>query len=394
MAILKRMAHAALIALSILALATAGTAQPNSTELTAPAAVGMDAGILEAGADLFRRGVENDDMRGVVLLVARRGKTVLHAAYGWRDEAKQKPMEKDTLFRLASNTKPIVATAVLMLVDEGKIDLQAPVGRYLPAFENEKNRGLTVHRLLSHTSGLRIDSLFLSPLMEPSEEHPDAPTLRLEADRFAEVGPKVEPGTSYAYSNPGFNILGALVEAVSGQLLADFIAERIYAPLGMGDSCHHETVADNDRMSAVFRRRGDGPWNVSWRPGGPPTVPFVRASGGGIASASDYAVFLNMWLEGGTLGATRILKSESVGLATRPHTMECYAPKERRKRNTFYGYGWSVRRDRVYSHGGSDGTWAWVDPKREVVGIVFTQSPGGKIPRDQFQRVVAASIYD
>jgi CubicO group peptidase (beta-lactamase class C family) len=367
---------------------------PELPALVAPSAVGMDAGVLEAGAGLFRRAVERDDLRGVVLLVARRGKTVLHTAYGWRDAAKQVPMRLDTLFRLASNTKPIVATAVLILAEQGKIDLQAPVGRYLPAFDNERNRGLTIHSLLSHTSGLRIGSLFMQPLMQPSKQHPNAPTLRLEVDRFAAVGPAATPGESWSYSNPGFNILGALVETVSGEPLGDFMARRIYQPLGMTDSCHHETVADQDRMSAVFRRQRGGAWRVAWRPGGRPTLPFVRASGGGIGTAADYAKFLHMWLGGGAAGAVRILQPPSVAAATQAHSAACYPPVQRRKRVKFYGYGWSVRRNGIFEHAGSDGTFAWVDPAREVVGLVFTQSPGGENPRAQFMRVVAASIGD
>lgn len=338
-------------------------------------------GSLAAAARLYEDAVSEDATRGVVVLVAHRGKTVLHKAYGWRDADKKLPMRKDTLFRLASNTKPIVATAVLMLASDGKLEIAAPVGRYLPAFANDKCKSITVHQLLTHTSGLRIPGLFVYPLMQKSEAHPDAPTLQLEAARFASVGPAVEPGTSYKYSNAGFNTLGALVEKVSGMPLASFLRARIYDVLRMPDTCHHESVAVAERMSSVFRRRENGTWRVSWKPGGPATVPFVRASGGGISTAADYARFLQAWLDDAKPDRARrngapkrLLTQESIRAAAKPHTSIVYEREQRAQRRSFYGYGWVVRRDGTLEHGGSDGTWAWVDAKRDTLGIVFTQS--------------------
>src|SRR5690606_18752165 len=119
----------------------------------------------------------------------------LHEALGTRDVAGQKPMQKQTLFRMASNTKAITAAAVLTLIDEGKIALDDPVAKWFPTWSKGSTAEVTVQQLLTHSSGLRIDSLFLMPLMKPSEQHPDAPNLVLECARFGEVGPKVAPGT-------------------------------------------------------------------------------------------------------------------------------------------------------------------------------------------------------
>lgn len=356
----------------------------------APEDVDMSSGVLRAGAQMFADAVSRDELRGAVVLVARKGRVVLHEAYGWRDEKKSVPMQKDTLFRMASNTKPVVATAVLQLVEAKKLGLDDEVRKHIPSFDNPKSASITIRHLLTHTSGFRIGSLFLKPLMEKSEEHPDAPNLRLEAARFGVVGPKEKPGASYSYSNPGFNTLGALIEIASGMPLKQYLAERVYRPLGMNDSCNFEPDADNQRMSSVFRRAGDS-WRVAWRPGGDPTVPFVRASGGMVSTAMDYAVFCQMFLNGGSYNGTRLLGEGLVREATKAQTKGVYpkAVRDNPKRR-FYGFGWSVTGD-VYAHGGSDGTYAWVDPRRKVIGLVFTQSPGGKNPREQFARVVDAA---
>ena len=360
--------------------------------------VEMSAEVLDAGASLFREAVEADRLRGVVLLVARKGVVVLHEAYGWRDVDRTKPMTKDSLFRMASNTKPVIATAILQLVEAGKLKLDAPVKTYLPSFDNDRAGDITVRHLLTHTSGFRIGRIFLSPLLEKSKAHPSAPSLRAEVDRFGAIGAKVVPGTSYRYSNPGFNTLGALIEVASGMPMKAYLKERIYDPLGMTDSCNHESDADRKRMSAVFRPiksgSGAGPWRTSWTPAEPPDYPFPRASGGMVSTALDYARFCQMYLNGGVSRDARILGDALIAQATEPQTKGLF-PKvvQRNRKRSFYGFGWSVR-GQVHSHSGSDGTYAWVDKARDIIGIVFTQSPGGTNPRDQFRRITDAACWD
>jgi CubicO group peptidase (beta-lactamase class C family) len=184
-----------------------------------PADAGMSAEMLQQGLKLFEDAVEKDDIRGAVLLVARNGKIVFHEAVGWRNKETQLPMQPDSLFRMASNTKAFVATAVMMLSEEGKLSPDDLLYKHLSAFDNEKFNEIKIRHLLSHTSGLRIKTLFLEPLMKKSSEFPDAPTLQLEVNLFAGVGPKFPPGTTYSYNNPGYNTLGAVVEVESGKLL-------------------------------------------------------------------------------------------------------------------------------------------------------------------------------
>jgi CubicO group peptidase (beta-lactamase class C family) len=362
-----------------------------------PADVGMDPDILNAGVKLFEKAVARDELRGVVLLVARNGKVVLHDAIGWRNKEQKLPMEKDTMCRMASNTKPVIATAISMLVEQKKLNYDDNVRNYIPSFDNYQSGFIKIRHLLTHTSGFRIYSLFMNPLMEKSEAHPDAPNLRLEAARFGEVGADEIPGTTFSYSNPGYNTLGALIEIASGENLEQFLKEKIYKPLGMNDSYNHEIAEKLDgklnRMSVVYDKTKEG-WNARWKPGDPPDFPFVRASGGMISTAWDYAIFCQMFLNKEIYNSKRILKPETVALMTSPQTASIYSEQEKAERDSFYGYGWSVSKDGVFSHGGSDGTFAWVDPNRQIIGLVFTQSPGGKNPRDKFMELVKIAIIE
>lgn len=348
-----------------------------------PSDAGMSAAVLERGVHLFEDAISRDELRGVVLLVARRGKIVLHRPLGWRNREAAILMERDTLFRMASNTKAVVAAAVLMLAEEGKLDLRDPIGKHLPAFDNAKYRDITVHHLLTHTSGLRIKTLFLSPLMKKSAQHPDAPTLRLEVNRYAGVGPKAKPGTTFSYNNPGYNTLGALIETLSGKPLETFLTGRIYRPLGMNDTSNHPVPDRFDRMSVVYRRK-DSRWSIAFRQDSGMKVPLVRASGGMVSTALDFANFCQMFLNGGD----PILGEASVKAARTQQAKSAFSSKELAKRKSVYGYGWFVANDGVFSHGGSEGTFAWVDPDRKLIGLVLTQSPGAKIPRAAFQKLV------
>ena len=359
-----------------------------------PEEAGMSAAGLAGAAGLYQEAVDRDDLVGAVLLVAKDGKIVLHEAYGWRDKARGLPMEPNTLFRMASNTKPVVAAAVATLVEAGKLAYDDLVRQHIPSWDNYRAGFVNVGHLLSHSSGLRIPTLFLMPYTEPSAQHPNAPTLQLEAAKFGAVGAETPPGVAYSYNNPGYNTLGALTEIVSGQPLEEYLDQTFYAPLGMRDSYHHEVDEKMDgkldRMSVVYYQRGDdGEWMPGWTPGDPPQVPFVRASGGMISTASDYAVFCQMFLNGGAYGGTRALTEESVALLT--------SPKIRTNPDSdgppaYYGYGWSVAEDGAYSHGGSDGTHAYVDPTTNLVVLVFTQTPGGRNPVVRFREMVKLAI--
>jgi CubicO group peptidase (beta-lactamase class C family) len=391
----RHMNRKALLVISLLLLCgRVLTAQDVTLAPGDPAGSGMDGSILKAAVQLLKEAVDKDTLRSAVLLVARHGRIVLHEAVGWKDKARGIPIKKDAMFRMASNTKPVIAAGIGILVEEGKLRYGDNVRKYIPAFDNYRSGAITVHHLLTHTSGFRIGPIFFSPLIQESPEHPDAPSLRLEVDRFGEVGADEPVGKTYSYSNAGFNTLGALIEIVSKQPLEQFLKEHIYSPLGMDDTYHHE-VAEKlegklDRMSVVYYRR-QGEWVEGWKPGDPPQYPFVRASGGMISTAMNYAAFCQMFLNKGIYGGKRILREETIKLMTYPHTASLYTQEERQHRREYYGYGWNVSSEGVFSHGGSDGTNAWIDPANNLIVLLFTQSPGEeKLPNRTFQLVEAS----
>jgi CubicO group peptidase (beta-lactamase class C family) len=365
-----------------------------------PAQAGMDEVILKAVVHMYEAAVAKDQIRGVVLLVARDGKVVLHEALGWKDKDNAIPMKKDTMFRMASNTKPVIATGIGILVEEGKLNYNDLVRKHLKSFDNYRSGKIRIHHLLTHTSGFRIQEIFLQPLIQKSSEHPDAPNLQIEVDSFGQIGATEPPGTTYSYSNPGYNTLGALIEVASGKPLDVFLTENIYKPLDMMDSYHHEVAEKLDgklnRMSVVYREKKDGGWKIGWKPGDPPQYPFVRASGGMISTAMDYAVFCQMFLNGGIYNGKRILKQETVRLLTSALTASIYTPEQRDNRDNYYGYGWNVSREGFFSHGGSDGTNALVDPDKNLIVLAFTQSPGKKNGslNSRFLKLVQASISE
>ncbi len=352
-----------------------------------PEDVGMSSAVLEGALGLYQEAVERGDLVGAVVMVVRKGKIVLHESVGMRDQERGLPMQRNTMFRMASNTKPLVATGIAQLVEAGKLDYDDLVREYMPEWDNYRAGFITIGHLLSHSSGLRIRTLFLQPMGENA-------TLQSESARFGAVGAEVPPGESYSYNNPGFNTLGALVEIGSGQLLEDRLSETLYGPLGMVDSYNHRaghSVDDKlDRMGAVYYERGsDGDWIPGGTPGGPVAFPFARASGGMISTTMDYAIFSQMFLNGGTYDGERYLEPETVELMTSPKIHIAGEGDDA----SFYGYGWRIA-DGTYGHGGSDGTNAWLDPEREIIGLVFTQTPRGRNPLERFRELVNLSIED
>ncbi len=380
-----RSAFSSLLSAAVLVLAasTSFAQEVRTLSYGEPQDVGMSPAVLAGAVGVYEEAVARGDVVGAVVLVARRGRVVVHEALGMRDKERGLPMERNTLFRMASNTKPPVATAVAQLVEQGKLKYTDLVRSYIPEWDNYRAGFISVDHLLSHTGGLRFESLFLEPLEEK-------PTLQRESARFGALGAVVLPGTSYSYSNPGYNTLGALVEITSGQLLHGYLEEAIYEPLRMEDSYNYVDGDDVDgkldRMGPAYYRRGnDGDWEPAGTPGGPVAYPFARASGGMISTTWDYAIFAQTMLNGGIYNGERILRAETVELMT--------APKVQISEGSAYGYGWRLV-DGTFGHSGSDGTNAWIDPEREIIGLVFTQTPRGRPSIDRFRAMVNLSIEE
>ena len=352
-----------------------------------PQDVQVDSVRLKTAVGLVEQAIADGEMHGAVLLVARRGRIILHQALGWRSPQRTEPMQKDALFRMASNSKAITAAGILALVADGMLQLDDPVHMYLPAFAAEKSKRITIRQLLTHTSGLRIEPLFLKPLLEKSPQLPDAPNLLLEISRFAQIGATVQPGASYKYNNAGYNILAGVIETLTGSY-QQHLRRCLYEPLGMAASSNHESMAEHGKMSTVSVRQADGSWQPGWQPGDAPDFPFPRGSGGMISSARDYAIFCQMLLNRGIYRGRRILPAALVQQAVNPQVS--YIPAAEG-----YGLGWVVSKaGGTYAHSGSDGTWVWVDPEREMIGLVLTQTKGSTNPRHAFRAMVQDACLD
>lgn len=363
---------------------------------TTPEAAGLSAEKLRLATETVRKWISDGRIVGAVMLVIRNERVVLFEADGMADRERKQEMTVGAICRMRSMTKPLIGTAVLMLVEEGRIGLKDPVSKYLPSFRGPGSRDITVYQLLTHTSGLT--GAIYDTLTGTTYQ-----TLREAVDGVGAKGPEHPPGTRYEYSDPGTSTLGALIAEVSGMPAEKFLETRILEPLQMNDSICHFTVDDPraSRVPATYHG-GAGKWEKYWDATQPQLLPFFRASGGLYASALDYAKFMTMMLNGGEFGGRRLLTPESVRLATSPHADYVYTPEERAKRQTFYGLHWVAHTDKyakmeppltdgIFTHGGSDGTLAWADPSTGVVGVYLTQSRGNGTG-SEFMRLVHAAI--
>jgi CubicO group peptidase (beta-lactamase class C family) len=390
---MRNLCHALFLTLLLLSAARSGEVLRSGR----PDEVGMSAEALRGASAVVADAVARDDIRGAVVLVARHGRIVMHAAYGWQNVDEEQPMERDSLFRMASNTKPVIGTAVLMLEERGKLDIDDPIGRHLPAFDNADYRHVTIRNLLSHTSGLRIRTLFINPLLPADEGCILTSRLQSEVNRFASMPPEYEPGTTYSYNNAGYNTLGSLIEVCADQPLEEFLTDNIYDPLEMWETSNHPPAAELGRLCVVYARKtsesGEPVWKVRFEQETRMRVPFVRASGGMVSTAVDYANYCQMHLNGGEYDGRQVLRLESVRMAHTPQTGSVTRPMIDRHsgREFAYGLGWKIYPDGVYYHSGSEGTYAWIDPQRDLIGLLLTQSPGGDVPQEEFiARVTAA----
>ncbi len=356
----------------------------------------------EALMDSVSAWVEADEIVGAVVLVVHRGRTVLHRAAGMADRERGIPMRTDHIVRMRSMTKPLVGTAALMLVEEGRLSLDDRVAEHLPAFDNPRSREITVFQLLTHTSGL-TGSIYATAEGTPFQ------TLREAVDSVGVRGPTFEPGTDYSYSDPGSSTLAALVAEIAGEPAEDVIRRRILEPLEMESSLLFLTEDHplRERVASTYRRPegsgdedGDGGWVKYWDNTMPQVMPFFRGSGGLYSTAADYARFLAAMKNGGRLGEVRLLEEETVARATSPRADGVFPPDSLETMETVYGLHWTAFTDRAapvspgsFGHGGSDGTYAWVDPALDLIAVYLTQSRGTET-RARFRELVYRLLLD
>ncbi len=324
----------------------AATPEPPAPEGPVPPVVRIPLEDQERIDAAVEAAIARGEMPGAVVIVGRRDGVVFRRAYGRRAlEPAPLPMEIDTIFDLASVTKAVAtATAVAMLVDEGRVDLDRPVAAYVPEFAADGKSEVTVRQLLTHTGGL--------PPANPLSDFEDGAQGALE--RILAVRP-AGPAGRYQYSDLGFIVLGALVERVSGQTLDAFARTRIFEPLGMRESAFRPGAELRPRIAPTERSERRDPELIhgevhdprAWRLGG------VAGNAGLFSTADDLARFARAMLAGGALDGARIVREETLRAFTAPE----------RAGRTVRALGWNAERGGAYGHGGFTGTALWIDPQ-------------------------------
>jgi CubicO group peptidase (beta-lactamase class C family) len=389
---------------------------------TANGRVAADAGFSPAGltriTDAYRDAVDHNAIPGAVLLLALGDRIRYLTAIGYRDRAAHAPMTDNTLFRIASMTKPITAVAAMILVEQKRLDLDAPVARYLPEFADEvvnggpagtepPRRPITVRDLLRHTAGLGYGP-FAQAIVARAYRDPDArahePDLAQLVDGLARAPLRYQPGDVWEYSI-SYEVLGRLIEVVSGEPLDVFIADRITRPLGMTATGFFVDAADRPRL-ARFQPEASGAeppvQDVTYRPR------WLSAGGGLVSTAEDYWRFCEMLLGGGQFHGVRILSPESIklmsqnslppGIAYGVGTKELADLAPTPKMDQGFGLGFAVRISEkenplpgatgMLQWYGALGTSFWIDPRTGMIGVQMLQlATGGGVYRRLYRRL-------
>jgi uncharacterized protein YbbC (DUF1343 family) len=357
---------------AMLLLAANATAAPAGPPAAPPEKVGMSAERLSQIDRVVAEGLKDHCMPGCVVMVCRQGKTVFLRAYGDRQVSPTRiPMTTDTVFDLASLTKPVAtATSVMLLVERGKLKLDDPVAKTLPEFGRNGKEKITVLQLLTHQGGLVADNSL--------SDYDDGPAKARE--KLLALKPIAAPGERFIYSDVGFMVLGELVRRAAGKDPAEFARENIYRPLGMSETGYLPDEPLRKRAAPTERRGGQ--WMQgevhdprAFQVGG------VAGHAGLFSTAADLAVFAQMLLGDGEYRGTKVLSRESVAEMT----------KSRKVPHGLRGLGWDVKSgyssnrspaysDRAFGHGGFTGTSLWIDPQRELVVIFLSNRlhPDGK----------------
>ena len=383
----------------------AGQEVQEALTTAAPEEVGLDGEVLARIGPAMEQAIDRGVTAGIMTLVARRGEIVHWDARGWRIEDED-PLEPNDIFRIYSMTKPVTSVAVMMLVEDGLLALDDEVASVIPGFADVQvyddgatrppDRPMLIRDLLTHTSGLTygvfgdspVDSMYNREFYgNPGSSEYD---LRQRADILASLPLIDDPGDRWNYSL-STDLLGHVVEVVSGKTLDRFFRERIFDPLGMDDTGFQVPADKQDRFTAMYWRTpeglqmGDSPTEGSYtRP------PTWFSGGGGLAStARDYLRFCRMLLRGGELDGVRLLESETVRLMTRNHLAGDLLPVMGIPGMGF-GLGFAApagEENGAYWWSGVANTYFWIDPAEEIIAFAWTQlQPFGRAPVDQILR--------
>lgn len=374
----------------------------------------------QAALDLLAGKLKKGAYRGVVALLEVDGELVLDVAMGKRDPKDEAPMTTDTIFRIYSMTKAVTAAAVLMLVDDGKVDLDEPASKYLPALKDVRvakgggngrsgevetvacQQEMTVRDLMRHSSGLTygfMGSSAVDRLVQRAGILSPSNTNAAMLTKLAQIPLKHQPGTRFEYSVSS-DVLGRLIEVASGKPLGEFFDERIFAPLGMIDTGFSVPKEDQPRVATCYRRARGG--LVPTRPGEAldPRRPGALQSGGGglYSTAADYLAFCRMLLHGGATlpqpqtEPTRLLTQASVDAMLSDQLGGIPAPMLMATGGAF-GFGLSVNTTKrrkgpntgTVGWGGLAGTGFWIDRQAQTIGVFMIQNMNDVLQSNAFQ---------
>jgi CubicO group peptidase (beta-lactamase class C family) len=409
--------------------------------LAVPAAVGQmpvgkpeDSGMsserLKRIHEAMERHVDAGEISGAVTLVARRGKLVHLEAHGLMDIESKKPMATDAIFRIASMTKPVTGVAVMMMMEEGKIRLTDPVSKFIPEFKNTQvamprdaitprpagpagsapafflepaYREITVRDLLTHTSGLMSGGLGAREGARIAPKSPED-TLATYISKLGAVPLDFQPGTDWAYSgSAGPEVLGRIVEIVSGQPYDQYLKTRIFDPLGMKDTFFYPPDEKRPRMVTLYERSPNGLRKSANQDGFSSKI-YFGAGGGLMSTAEDYSHLAQMLLNGGKWNGHVLLSPTTVRLMASNHVGDMFNGKLGRPAHGMgYGLLLGIVEDPVaaglrvspgtFGWDGAYGTQTWIDPVEKMVSIVMIQTQIIPVQRD-FENAVMQAIVE
>ncbi|CAI8271104.1 MAG: Esterase EstB [Porticoccaceae bacterium UBA1117] len=425
--------------LAVLMMVLTPLASSKDLPTVRPEIVGMSSERLARIKPLLQRYVDEGKVAGIQTLIARKGKIVHFEQVGKLDLDTHSALREDSLFRIYSMTKPITTTAAMILYEEGKLQLDDPVEKYLPAFKNKKvlvdgelvdaTHAITIRELMSHTAGLTygifgnsvIDQKYRVAMFGEGHQfsfnnttiNADASKIKTLDDLVSAIGPiplQYQPGTQWVYSL-SVDILGAVIEKVSGQSLDAFMLERLFKPLRMNDTFFEVPKEKLQRFGTLQAKDAGGKLMVIDRPKTSDfanNVTFFSGGGGLVSSAMDYLRYSQMMLNGGELDGIRILSPTTIDLMTRDQLTQSarlgYDPRPGIMGDVSFGlgFGLAVKAPRVrsgskgsYRWAGIAGTDFWIDPKEDLTAMILVQMMGyPPALRNEFKTLVYQAITE
>jgi CubicO group peptidase (beta-lactamase class C family) len=398
--------------------ATRHTSAPQTPPLpqAKPETLGLSALRLQRMSDAFKREIDKGTLPGATVMVARRGQIGWFEALGKQSPTAAAPMAKDTIFRIFSMTKPIVSVGIMMMLEDGHFTLNDPVAKFIPEFADQKvgvenngrlelmplKRPMTVQDLLRHTSGITYDHTgngLVQQLYQQSRLHRRKISNAEHAALVASLPLMCQPGSEWNYSR-STDILGRIIEVVSGKSLSSFLTERILAPLQMAETAFHTGEDNAGRLAEPFEA---DPWTgAKVQLFNMLEKPVMESGGGGLVSTTmDYARFCQMLLGGGTLDGVRLIGRKTLQLMASNHlgpTVRIESPLMPAGHG--FGLGFAVRTDPgmapfpgtvdQFFWSGMAGTFFWIDPVEDMFAVFMMQGPG---QREYIRSLLRGLVY-